>query len=336
MISALTFISEKGPSILQRFYRDDLSKNAIENFRVKVVEAKKFTKPIENIGENSYLYFREADVIVCAVTRSNVNAAMVFQFLYNLVEMFKSYFNNVFDENALRSNFVLVYELLDEVMDNGLPQITSVNSLRSLITQGDAKEQKKTGKEVKRVTDDITGRVDWRSPGIKHEKNEVFLDVLEVVNLLMSNTKQVLRSDVSGKIMVRTFLSGMPECKLGLNDQLMLQNESKVDSKTRKKGTGIAIDDMQFHRCVQLHEFDSTRTISFIPPDGSFELMKYRCTKNISLPISIIPTVLETATSVTYSVPTLIRFSDIMLYKYHLRSQSRGNSTRLAATLLAS
>jgi hypothetical protein len=38
---------------------------------------------------------------------------MVFQFLYQLIEVFKAYFGNEFDEEALRDNFVLVYELFD-------------------------------------------------------------------------------------------------------------------------------------------------------------------------------------------------------------------------------
>ena len=57
---------------------------------------------------------------------------------------------------------------------------------------------------------------------------------------------------------------------------------------------GIAIDDCQFHHCVKLSKFDSDRSISFIPPDGEFELMKYRTTKEITLPFRIIPLVRET------------------------------------------
>lgn len=38
----------------------------------------------------------------------------------------------------------------------------------------------------------------------------------------------------------------------------------------------IAIDDCTFHQCVRLSKFDSERSISFIPPDGEFELMRYQ------------------------------------------------------------
>ena len=57
---------------------------------------------------------------------------------------------------------------------------------------------------------------------------------------------------------------------------------------------GIAIDDCQFHHCVKLSKFESDRSIGFIPPDGEFELMRYRTTKEITLPFRIIPLVRET------------------------------------------
>lgn len=39
--------------------------------------------------------------------------------------------------------------------------------------------------------------------------------------------------------------------------------------------SSIAIDDCQFHQCVKLSKFETEHSISFIPPDGEFELMKY-------------------------------------------------------------
>ena len=36
------------------------------------------------------------------------------------------------------------------------------------------------------------------------------------------------------------------------------------------------MEDIKFHQCVQLSRFKNDCTISFIPPDGKFELMSYR------------------------------------------------------------
>lgn len=70
---------------------------------------------------------------VVAVTRLNSNAVLVFQFIYKLIDVFRSYFGGMFNEDSLRNNFVLIYELLDEMMDNGFPQVTAPNILSNVI-----------------------------------------------------------------------------------------------------------------------------------------------------------------------------------------------------------
>jgi AP-2 complex subunit mu-1 len=136
-------------------------------------------------------------------------------------------------------------------MDHGYPQITATNILTSYIKNGSIKENKNSLKDAvsnSQITSKITGSVDWREPGkYKYRKNEVYIDVFESVNLLMSNKGVVLKSDVSGKIVMKTFLSGMPECKFGMNDKLVMETEAKKGSRKRH-GTGIAIDDLTFHR----------------------------------------------------------------------------------------
>jgi AP-1 complex subunit mu len=49
---------------------------------------------------------------------------------------------------------------------------------------------------------------------------KVFLDVVEKVNLLVNTNGTVVRSEIAGALKMRVFLSGMPECKLGLNDKV--------------------------------------------------------------------------------------------------------------------
>ena len=46
------------------------------------------------------------------VSLSNANAAIVFEFLYRFIGLGKQYFGK-FDEEAVKNNFVLIYELLD-------------------------------------------------------------------------------------------------------------------------------------------------------------------------------------------------------------------------------
>merc|ERR1712217_503550 len=116
-------------------------------------------------------------------------------------------------------------------------------------------------------------------------KNEVYIDVVENVNILMSAKRERLRADVSGQILVNCKLSGMPECKFGMNDKIMMSE----DQRNRNSDKGIALDDYRFHQCVRLSKFDVDREITFIPPDGVFELMTYRITENIESPFKLLP-----------------------------------------------
>ena len=45
---------------------------------------------------------------------------------------------------------------------------------------------RQTTEEQKQITSQVTGQIGWRREGIKYRRNELFLDVLESVNLLMS------------------------------------------------------------------------------------------------------------------------------------------------------
>ena len=47
-----------------------------------------------------------------------------------------------------------------------------------------------------------------------------------------------------------------------------------IHTGTRSKA--VELEDVKFHQCVRLSRFENDRTISFVPPDGEFELMSYR------------------------------------------------------------
>lgn len=47
-------------------------------------------------------------------TRTNANAALVFEFCYRFITICKAYFGKV-DEESVKNNFVVIYELIDGV-----------------------------------------------------------------------------------------------------------------------------------------------------------------------------------------------------------------------------
>ncbi|CAL8082843.1 unnamed protein product [Calicophoron daubneyi] len=295
MIGGLFIYNHKGEVLISRIFRDDVSRTAADAFRVNVIHARQQVRsPITMIARTSFFHVKRANIWICAVARRNVNAAMVFQLLHALLAVMKEYFGRVTEEN-IKNNFVLIYEILDEVIDYGYAQNTDTGTLKTLITQAGTRSA--TKEETAQITNQVTGQIGWRREGIKYRRNELFLDIMESVNLLMSPQGQVLSAHVAGRVIMKSYLSGMPECKFGFNDKLSLESKQKTtvggdDSAVNSSG-GIAIDDCQFHQCVKLGRFDTEHTISFVPPDGEFELMRYRTTKEISLPFRVIPLVRE-------------------------------------------
>lgn len=270
--SAILVLDLKGRVLLARDYRGDIPLKQADRFIQKVQEledANKLTPVIYDDGV-SYLYVQYSNLYLLAMCRSNVNAASVLVFLHRILDVFKHYFTEL-EEESLRDNFVIAYELLDEVMDFGYPQFTEAKILSEFI-KTDAHKMEVQARPPMAVTNAVS----WRSEGIKYKKNEVFLDVVESVNLLVNSNGTVVRSEVVGALKMRTYLSGMPECKLGLNDKVLFETQGRG-----AKGKAVDLEDMKFHQCVRLARFENDRTISFIPPDGAFDLMTYRLSQNV-------------------------------------------------------
>ena len=47
---------------------------------------------------------------------------------------------------------------------------------------------------------------------------------------LLDFSGQVLSAHVSGRVVMKSFLSGMPECKFGMNDKLVVEKQGKTSS----------------------------------------------------------------------------------------------------------
>ncbi|KAI6653468.1 AP-2 complex subunit mu [Oopsacas minuta] len=239
MIGGVFIYNFKGEVLISRQYRDDISRQAADAFRVTVIHARQAIRsPVVSIARINFCWMKRNNVWIAAASKQNLHVALVFELLNKLLDLFSSYFGSVSDE-SIKNNFVLIYELLDEVLDFGYPQRTDVATLKSLITQTGTKIG--TIEEQREITKELTGQIGWRKENIKYKKNELFLDVLEDVNLLMSAQGQVLSNHVSGRVVMKSYLSGMPECKFGMNDKIMLEKHSKPQTMDgpKKSQTGL-------------------------------------------------------------------------------------------------
>lgn len=280
--SAVYILDVKGKVLIARNYRGDVDMNLIDRFMGLLMEKEEegVIAPVFPLNEINFIWIKCNNLYLVAVSKTNANVTLVFSFLHKIVHVFSEYFKEM-EEESIRDNFVLIYELLDELMDFGYPQTTDSKILQEYITQEGHKME-----VAPRPPMAVTNAVSWRTEGIKYRKNEVFLDVIESVNLLANASGTVLRSEIVGAIKMRVFLTGMPELRLGLNDKVLFESTGRGKSKS------VELEDVKFHQCVRLSRFENDRTISFIPPDGEFELMSYRLNTHVK-PLLWIEAVIE-------------------------------------------
>ena len=111
MISQLFILAPNGHTIVHKDYRAEVGKEASETFLRKVVE-KAETSPIFHADGINYLCVRKNGLFFLCTTVHNVAPALVIELLTQLTKVCKDYIG-VLNEESLRKNFTLIYELVD-------------------------------------------------------------------------------------------------------------------------------------------------------------------------------------------------------------------------------
>ncbi|XP_057784447.1 AP-4 complex subunit mu isoform X2 [Salvia miltiorrhiza] len=218
----------------------------------------------------------------------------------------------------MRKNFVLVYELLDEVIDFGYVQTTSTEVLKSYVfnepivvdaarlpTLGPAALFMQGNKRMPGTA--VTKSVVANDPGGR-KREEIFVDIIEKISVTFSSSGYVLTSEIDGTIQMKSYLTGNPEIRLALNDDLHIGRGSVPHfGYSGSSGSGaVILDDCNFHESVHMDSFDIDRTLSLVPPDGEFPVMNYRITQEFKPPFTI-NTLIEEAGSLKAEVILKIR-----------------------------
>jgi AP-2 complex subunit mu-1 len=112
MLSGILIFNQKGENLIFRSFRNDCRPRLADVFRIQVISNAQVRSPILTLGSTTFSHVKHENIYLVAITKSNANAALVFEFLYRLIQLGRGYFGK-FDEEAVKNNFVLVYELLD-------------------------------------------------------------------------------------------------------------------------------------------------------------------------------------------------------------------------------
>lgn len=293
-ISQFFILSSRGDSIISKDFRGDSFPGLQEAFFRKV-KLGGDCPPIFLLDGINYTFIRRNGLFIACTTRFNVSPSHTLELLNRLCKGFKDYCG-VLTEESIRKNFTLIYELLDEMIDYGYPQTTSTEALKMYIHNEvqaiddggimEAASSMFSTIAMKTKPSSAINAPVSSSMSSSKQKNEIYVDIIEKMNVVFNAAGQLVHSHINGAIQMKSFLAGNPELKLALNEDL------QIGSDYANTGASVVLDDCNFHECVRLDEFDQ-RTLHLFPPDGEFSVVNYRLAANFALPFRITPTIEE-------------------------------------------
>jgi AP-3 complex subunit mu len=296
MIQSLFVLNCTGEVIIEKHWRGMRGRDATLTFWNAVLAALRVPSdvpPFLPAGGNVLVHLHRSGLFFLASVGPDTPPLVATDFLATLADTLLAYFGEL-NEHAIKDNFITVYELLDEMLDEGYPMTVEQNILKALVPPPTV-----LGKVITTVTGDSnTGATrkqfptaspatPWRRNGVKHAQNEIFVDIVETVDAIYSApaasgrrgvapavggsyAPRLTHAMIRGEVQVNSRLSGMPDVSMSLRSV-------------------APIHDTALHRCVRRQMFQDSGALSFIPPDGPFTLMSYivRDRASISIPIEL-------------------------------------------------
>ncbi|XP_064449318.1 AP-4 complex subunit mu-1 isoform X1 [Mirounga angustirostris] len=310
MISQFFILSSKGDPLIYKDLRGDSGgRDVAELFYRKLTGLPGDESPVVmHHDDRHFIHIRHSGLYLVATTSENISPFSLLELLSRLATLLGDYCGSL-SEGTISRNVALVYELLDEVLDYGYVQTTSMEMLRNFIQTeavvskpfslfdlssvglivalgafqfGAETQQSKVAPSSAASRPILTSRSD------QSQKNEVFLDVVERLSVLIASNGSLLKVDVQGEIRLKSFLPSGSEMRIGLTEEFCVGK-----SELRGYGPGIRVDEVSFHSSVLLEEFESHRILRLQPPQGELTVMRYQLSDDLPspLPFRLFPSV---------------------------------------------
>lgn len=281
MIKSVFIVNCSNDIIYQKNYGKYIDKGVLVPFYDKLTTVENYHEIPPVINCNSYCLFHYChelpanSVYFIAVTDHDVPPLFVATFLQRIKLVLRyCYTDGIFDDAILKSDFLRLAQIMDQLCDGGFPYVTEPNTIEQLLNETDIlKTMQKVvlGEYTVNYDKDALGSraLPWRKDNVQHKTNEIYFDVNERISTIFNLvTGRGARTEVLGEVVAISSLSGVPDLTLKFeNPQIM--------------------DDVSFHPCVRINKWEQGKNLSFVPPDGKFTLFTYRVRGTLQPPIKL-------------------------------------------------
>ncbi|XP_062622229.1 AP-4 complex subunit mu-1-like isoform X1 [Saccostrea cucullata] len=192
-------------------------------------------------------------------------------------------FCGVVSEESLQENLLLVLEVLNIFLDFGYVQLSTTDKLQPHIQSTPVLTRIKR-QPTQHITSRVFGIETKTSPipatdrpvissSVQKDKrkNELYVDVIEKITSVINADGSVSRLEVNGAMKVKNFLFGSPQVKVVLNNNIIVQRNSRI----KAYGDNVQLDICVFHESAKVDNVDTPSVLTICPKVGEFTLMSY-------------------------------------------------------------
>ncbi|VWU49362.1 AP-4 complex subunit mu, putative [Hepatocystis sp. ex Piliocolobus tephrosceles] len=303
VISQFYILSSRGDTIINRNFRSDITKGSIELFYRNVKCYKNGDPPpLFYLNGINFIFIKNNNLYFVMTSLFNVSPSYLLELLHRLLKIIRDFCGQV-TEDIIRTNFILVYEIIDEIIYYGYLQNSNTEYIKNLIhnevcvtnntfsnnsnNSSDSNNKKKIfpsnlPKFSLKHSNTLPSNASQHPIQINDRQNEIFIDIIEKINLLMNSKGEIVYSCINGVIQIKSYLNGNPFIKIALNDDIYIKNIHSDNTHN------VIIDDCNFNYLVNVSQFEKDKTLSLYQPDGECVLMNYRINNNYKAPFKVL------------------------------------------------
>jgi hypothetical protein len=218
---------------------------------------------------------------------SDTEPLQVLEFLHRVADVLEDFLGSPLLASKIEGNYDVVAQLLNEMVDGGIIACTEPNALRDVVDAPNFMKSLLGGVGLPSSTPSsltpsatpfslasrpsprlgptntpqTSSPVPWRRANVRHTSNEMYVDIVETLEVTLSPSGRPLSAIANGTVAFTAKVSGVPDLILQLGCPGGIQNTISLPV---------------FHPCVRLNRWkERPGELSFVPPDGRFVLAGY-------------------------------------------------------------
>jgi AP-3 complex subunit mu len=140
-------------------------------------------------GPAACCHVSQGDLTFLCPVRGDDDPVFAFAFLQTLLDVLIEYLGDL-SSHTLREHLDVVYQLMEEILDDGRPLTTELNALRDIVMPPSFLKKIISISGMpglsKTSSNPFTSPIPWRKTGVRYSANEIYFDLSEQMDAVVS------------------------------------------------------------------------------------------------------------------------------------------------------